>query len=158
MNVETKLIKSRLGLLGLAEELGNVSLACKYLGYSRDTFYHYKELFGEGGEAALKDINCRVPNVKNRIDPLIEKQDCYGKSPIRTWNETLYLAKNKLLNNQYQNFIPLPLSGQEETGSAGEQPVSNNLIDWNGQGGQNSPYNQNSIPRNDGLENSNRRI
>ncbi|KAA6319016.1 hypothetical protein EZS27_031043 [termite gut metagenome] len=52
MNVETKLIKSRLGLLGLAEELGNVSLACKYLGYIRDTFYRYKELFAKGGEEA----------------------------------------------------------------------------------------------------------
>ncbi|KAA6308496.1 hypothetical protein EZS27_039849, partial [termite gut metagenome] len=77
---------------------------------------------------------------------------CYGKNPMQTWNETLHLAKDKLLNNQYQNFIPLPLSGEEETGSAGEQPVSNNLIDWNGQGGQNPPYNQNSIPRNHGLE------
>ncbi|KAA6329664.1 hypothetical protein EZS27_021550, partial [termite gut metagenome] len=47
---------------------------------------------------------------------------------------------------------------EEETGSAGEQPVSNNLIDWNGQGGQNPPYNQNSIPRNHGLENLNRSI
>jgi hypothetical protein len=83
---------------------------------------------------------------------------CYGKSPIRIWNETLHLAKDKLLNNQYQNFIPLPLSGQEKTGSAGEQPLSNNLIDWNGQGGQNHTYNQNSIPRNDGLENPKRRI
>jgi hypothetical protein len=51
-----------------------VSRACKYLGYSRDTFYRYKELFDEGGESALRDMNRRVPNIKNRIDPLIEEQ------------------------------------------------------------------------------------
>ncbi|KAA6318572.1 hypothetical protein EZS27_031440 [termite gut metagenome] len=74
MNVETKLIKSRLGLLGLAEELGNVSLACKYLGYSRDTFYRYKELFAEGGEEALREMSRKKPNVKNRIEQEIEKR------------------------------------------------------------------------------------
>jgi hypothetical protein len=42
--------------------------------HSRDTFYRYKELFDEVVEAALKDMNWRVPNVKNRIDPLIEEQ------------------------------------------------------------------------------------
>jgi hypothetical protein len=73
MNVETKLIKSRLGLLGLAEELGNVSLACKYLGYSRDTFYPYKELFAEGGEEALREMSRKKPNVKNRIEQEIER-------------------------------------------------------------------------------------
>ncbi|PKR33559.1 helix-turn-helix domain-containing protein, partial [Elizabethkingia anophelis] len=51
MSLETKVIKSRLGLLSLAEELGNVSRACKYLGYSRETFYRYKDLFAEGGES-----------------------------------------------------------------------------------------------------------
>lgn len=68
MSLETKVIKSRLGLLSLAEELGNVSRACKYLGYSRETFYRYKELFEDGGEQALKDMNRRVPNVKNSIE------------------------------------------------------------------------------------------
>jgi transposase InsO family protein len=395
MSLETKVIKSRLGLLGLAEELGNVSRACKYLGYSRDTFYRYKELFDEGGEIALKDMNRRVPNVKNRIEPLIEEQVvayatdnpalgqvrvsnelkkkgvfispcgvrcvwlrhdletfpkrlkaleakvaqegliltesqvvalekakeekvakgeiethhpgylgaqdtyyvgyikgvgkiyqqtfidtyakvafaklydrkialtaadmlndkviplydsyqlplmrvltdrgteycgarehheyqlylaiedidhtktkakspqtngicerfhrtmqdefyatafrkkiytsleelqadvdlwiehynnerthsgryCYGKTPMQTWNESLHLAKDKLLNNQYQNFVPLHVSGKEEAGSAEEQPASNSLADWNGQGGQNPPYNNLIIPRNYG--------
>lgn len=400
MSLETKVIKSRLGLLSLAEELGNVSRACKYLGYSRETFYRYKDLFDEGGEQALKDMNRRVPNVKNRIEGHIEErvvafaienpafgqtrasnelkkeglfispcgvrcvwlrhdletfkkrlkaleakvaqegliltesqvvalekakeekvaygeiethhpgflgaqdtyyvgyikgvgkifqqtfidtytkvataklydrklalvaadmlndkvipmydqygiplmriltdrgteycgarehhefqlylaiedidhtktkakspqtngicerfhrtmQDefyatafrkkiyntidelqadldiwleyynnerphtgkhCYGKTPMQTWHDSLHLANDKLLSNHYQNVVSLPLSGQEETGSAGEQPVSNNLTDWNGQGGQKSPSNYFPIPRNYGLKNPN---
>lgn len=74
MNVETKVIKSRLGLLNLAEELGNVSLACKYLGYSRDTFYRYKDLFSEGGEEALREMSRKKPNIKNRIEAHIEER------------------------------------------------------------------------------------
>ncbi|MBK5721695.1 helix-turn-helix domain-containing protein [Dysgonomonas sp. Marseille-P4677] len=61
-------------MLSLAEELGNVSRACKYLGYSRENFYRYKDLFSEGGEQALKDMNRRGPNVKNRIESHIEER------------------------------------------------------------------------------------
>lgn len=74
MNTESKLIKSKLGLLQLAEQLGNVSTACKYLGYSRDTFYRYKELFEEGGEVGLKELSRKKPNVKNRIAAEIEER------------------------------------------------------------------------------------
>lgn len=37
-------IKHKAGLLNLAEELSNVSKACKIMGVSRDTFYRYREL------------------------------------------------------------------------------------------------------------------
>ena len=52
MNQETKLIKSRLGLLKLAEHLNNVTKACKLMG-----------------------------------------------TPMQTFNESITLAKQKLLNN-----------------------------------------------------------
>jgi ACT domain-containing protein len=49
MNSTQKLIKNKMGLLNLAEELGNVSKASKVMGFSRDTFYRYRELVDEGG-------------------------------------------------------------------------------------------------------------
>jgi ACT domain-containing protein len=42
---QSKIIKPRVGLLNLAEQLGNVSQAFKVMGYSRDTFYRYKGVF-----------------------------------------------------------------------------------------------------------------
>ena len=72
MQSNTKVIRNKLGLLNLAQELKNVSQACKMLGYSRDTFYRYRDLVDEGGEIALHDKSIRKPNLKNRIDDATE--------------------------------------------------------------------------------------
>lgn len=70
---QKKIINNRLGLLNLAEELGNISKACKVMGFSRDTFYRYRDAYDEGGVDALLETNRSKPNQKNRVDQVIEE-------------------------------------------------------------------------------------
>ena len=73
MSTQQKIIKNKLGLLKLAEELGNVSRACRVMGYSRDTFYRYKQAVDEGGVEALVEASRRKPNLHNRVAEEIEQ-------------------------------------------------------------------------------------
>jgi transposase InsO family protein len=72
LHTNNPIIKHKAGLLNLAEELGNVSKACKIMGVSRDTFYRYQELAQDGNLDALINRSRRTPNIKNRVDDTTE--------------------------------------------------------------------------------------
>ena len=69
-----KIARRKLSLLQLAQELGNVSKACRITGYSRQHFYEIRRNFQVYGADGLLD---RMPGAKgphpNRVAPPIEK-------------------------------------------------------------------------------------
>lgn len=67
-----KIIKHKVGLLNLAEELGNVSKACQMMGLSRGTFYRYKDAVESGGVKVLLERTRRKPNLANCVDEATE--------------------------------------------------------------------------------------
>lgn len=92
-SISQNIIKHKVGLLNLAAELGNVSRACKVMGFSRDTFYRYQSAVESGGVEALIDSNRRKPNLRNRVEDVVEdavkafaiEQPAFGQ--VRVSNE-----------------------------------------------------------------------
>jgi transposase InsO family protein len=68
------LVGFRLRLFTLAEELGNVSAACRAMGVHRSTFYRLKRRVDRWGLEALNVRERRRPRMPNEIGPHLEQR------------------------------------------------------------------------------------
>jgi len=74
MDTREKLIKARLGLLALAEQLQNVRQACKAAGISRSHYYEIQQAYEKYGPEGLAPQPRRRPRMPNQTPPELERQ------------------------------------------------------------------------------------
>jgi transposase InsO family protein len=74
MSEDDVLFGFRLRLFTLAEELGNVSAACRAMGVDRSTYYRLKRKVDRWGLEALRVRERRRPRMPNQLGPHLEQR------------------------------------------------------------------------------------
>jgi hypothetical protein len=82
MTTDKKIARRKLSLLELASDLGNVSKACRMIGYSRQQFYEIRRNFQTYGADGLLD---RLPGVKGPAPEPGAGRDSRRRSSIMPW-------------------------------------------------------------------------
>jgi transposase-like protein len=67
-------LSENFAFLNYAQEIGNVSKACRYFGISREAYYQWKRAYERHGEEALVNSKPCPENPKLRTPPEIEKK------------------------------------------------------------------------------------
>src|SRR6516162_6122559 len=76
MTQDQKIIRAKVGLLELAKQLGNVSQACKMMGYSRDSFYRFKG--GAGGNQGRPHRRRSGGGIRGPPEPDLQLEEAAG--------------------------------------------------------------------------------
>lgn len=74
MTQQQYIIQRKLNILELGVTLGNISLACRKLGISRQHFYDIKDAIAEEGLEGLIEKSRSMPRIGNRVVPEIEEK------------------------------------------------------------------------------------
>ncbi|WP_373203962.1 helix-turn-helix domain-containing protein [Citrobacter amalonaticus] len=130
LHTTNPVIKHKAGLLNLAEELSNVSKACKIMGVSRDTFYRYRELVDEGGVDALINRSRRAPNLKNRDllnDRVLPFYASQGLPMLRILTDRGTEYCGKVEQHDYQLY--LAINDIEHTKTKAMSPQTNGICE-----------------------------
>ncbi|EFJ8421367.1 helix-turn-helix domain-containing protein [Escherichia coli] len=130
LHTNNPVIKHKAGLLNLAEELSNVSKACKIMGVSRDTFYRYRELADEGGV----DAHCKLYVTKTPItaadllnDRVLPFYESHGLPMLRILTDRGTEYCGKVEQHDYQLY--LAINDIDHTKTKAMSPQTNGICE-----------------------------